>query len=396
MKTIYFDCFSGVSGDMIVGALIDLGVALDDLEKALSTLSVKGYALRAEKVVKKGVQAPQFTVELDPGVKQPHRHLHHVLDIINAGDLPEFVKAASAETFRRIAVAEAEVHGTTIEKVHFHEVGAIDSIVDVVGAHLGLHLLGVEKVYASAVHAGSGTVKCAHGVMPVPAPATALLLNGVPWYGGEVDGELATPTGVALIGQLASRFGPMRSMGKTRVGWGSGTRDIPDRPNVLRVFLGEEAETARRMESIVVIEANVDDMTPELIAEAIGGAIRAGARDAFVAPIVGKKGRPGHMLTVLCDEQQRDALAGLLFESTSTFGVRMRREERICLDRTWKTAATPWGPVRVKVGKLDGKQLRAAPEFEDCRKAAEAGEVAVMCVYEAALAAAVKGELADE
>jgi hypothetical protein len=401
MLSLHFDCFCGASGDMIVGALLDLGLDLEELRKPLLSLGVQGFDLRAEGVVKKGVRATQFHVDVDPDVKQPHRHLHHVLEIINAGDLPDAVKEAAGGTFRRIAEAEAEVHQTTIEKVHFHEVGAVDSIVDVVGAHLALHLHGAQRVTASSMATGSGTVKCAHGVMPVPAPATALLLKGLPSYSGEVEAELTTPTGAALMASAVDSFGGMPVMTTSAVGHGSGQRDLPDRPNVLRVFKGQTAGSTESTESIHVVEANVDDMTGELIAVLTQALLEAGARDAFAAPVYGKKGRPAHLITALCDEKDLGSVARAFLCHSSTFGMRMRREERICLERSWSKVETPWGSVRVKLGWLHGARgkectLRRAPEFEDCRKLAETAGQTVAAVYEAALAAAIRGEYVDE
>jgi hypothetical protein len=393
MKTLYFDCYSGISGDMTVGALLDLGVDIEKLRAVLDSLGVTGYAIGARKVKKKGIQATQFTVEADP--EQPHRHLRHVLEIVERGALPEQVKAAAAETFRRIAESEAEVHGTTVEKVHFHEVGAVDSIVDVVGAHFCLHELGRVHIVASPLHVGSGTVACAHGVMPVPAPATALLLRGIPTYGGTVEGELVTPTGAALIGQIAAVFGPMPAMTVERIGYGSGTRDLPDRANVLRVFLGEAQAARETMEPVTVIETNIDDMNPELMPELIGELLKAGARDAFTTPVVGKKGRPGYLVTVLCDEEHMGDVVSTLFTHSSTLGLRMRHEQRICLRREWKNAATPWGDVRVKIGYFEGKPVVTSPEFEECRRLAETARVPVRAVYQAAMAAAVRGELEE-
>ena len=373
MRTLYFDCFCGASGDMILGALVDLGVDFEAIRAALASLNVSGYRLAAEKVKKHGVMGTQFRVEMDPDTPQPHRHLADVLEIIEQGELPERVATAVAETFRRIAAAEARVHGTTPEKIHFHEVGAVDSIVDIVGAHLALDLLGVDRVCASPLTVGTGTVECAHGVLPVPAPATALLLEGVPCSGGDVQAELVTPTGAALLTQLAGEFGPMPEMRIEKVGYGCGARDLEDRPNVLRCILGEAAET-HGGEPITVVECNVDDMTPELLAALVADLLEAGARDAFLTPLVCKKGRPGHLITVLCDGEKLDAVTTTLFRGSTTFGVRMRQERRTCLDREWNTVTTPWGDVRIKIGHWQGQPMTAAPEFEECRKLAlEAG-----------------------
>ncbi len=395
MKTLYFDCFCGASGDMIVGALIDAGADFEAIKRALLSLSVKGFDVRADKVKKKGIAATQFTVEIDPDVRQPHRHLHHVEEIIKSGDLPGEVIKNACETFRLIAEAEAAVHATTIEKVHFHEVGAIDSIVDIVGAHLALHLLGAEEVYASSPQVGCGTVKCDHGVMPVPAPATALLLKGIPWSSGDVPMELLTPTGAALLKHTVRRFCGMFPMRVDVVGYGSGTREIVDRANVLRVFLGERVTSDLKRQSIAVVETNIDDMSPELVAPIVGQLIEEGARDAFCASVLGKKGRLGYLISVLCDPEKAEDVAKMLFTYSSTFGVRIRTEERICLDREWKVAKTPWGEVRVKMGMLGGSVVSKSPEFEDCRTIALKSGRSLAEVYYTALAAAVRGELSD-
>ncbi len=387
MKTLYLDCFCGISGDMFVGTLIDLGADLERLRSTLASLQVPGFEIAAERVLKKGVTATQFRVIQDTTDK-PHRHLRHILEIIERGDLPASVREASAATFRRIAECEAAIHGTTVEKIHFHEVGAIDSIVDVVATHLALHLLGVDRVVASPVNTGSGTVQCAHGLMPVPAPATVLLLEGVPSYGSECPFELTTPTGAALIAQVAAAFGPMPLMVPERIGYGSGTRDLPDRPNVLRGVLG--TESGAQQHPITVVETNIDDLLPELMPPLIEALLEAGARDAFLTPLYGKKGRPAFMVTALCDEDKLAPVTSAFFEHSSTLGIRMRTESRLCLDREWETAVTAWGTVRVKIGLWNGKVRSRAPEFEDCRKVAEAAGVPVMAVYQAALAAGHK------
>ncbi|HOE64952.1 MAG TPA: nickel pincer cofactor biosynthesis protein LarC [Candidatus Hydrogenedentes bacterium] len=396
MKAIYFDCYSGASGDMILGALIDAGADFQRLRQGLESLKVPGYTIAIEHVARKGVKACQFRVVIDETHVAPHRHLRHILEIIDAGDLPQEVKTAAARTFQRIAEVEAAIHDTTIEKVHFHEIGAIDSIVDVVGAHLALHDLGVDRVYASALHVGSGTVQCDHGLMPVPAPATAALLEGVPCYGGDVPGELVTPTGAALLAQMAKQFGPMPAMRIAKIGYGGGTRDLQDRPNVLRVLVGDLTEEADPRERIVVMEAMVDDMQPELFPPFIADVLAAGARDAFLTPVIGKKGRPAYVVTILCDEEKSSDITRSLFHGTTTIGVRMRTEHRVCLPRELRAVRTPWGAVRVKVTMLEGEIHTAAPEFEDCRARAEEAKAPVRRVYEAALAAALQGEFEHE
>lgn len=391
MKTLYFDCFSGAAGDMIVGALIDAGADFGKIRDGLMSLGVEGYDVAIEKVKKKGVMATKFHVNIaEDG--HPHRHLKHIVAIIEKGDFPQSVRDASLETFRRIAEAEATVHGSTVEKVHFHEVGAVDSIVDIVGTHLALDQIKPERIESSPLHVGSGTVKCAHGVMPVPAPATALLLKGLPTYGGTIEGELVTPTGAALIAQLAQKFGPQPAMAIDTVGSGSGTRDLPDRPNVLRVMLGQSIGVASATETVTIIEANIDDMNPELLPPLVKGLLDAGARDAFLTPILGKKGRPAYLVTAMADDAAAEKVADALFRGSTTLGLRLRREERICLAREFKTVQTPWGPVRVKVGLRDGAMANVAPEFDECVRVAEAAKAAVREVYDAARAAAIKGE----
>lgn len=392
MKTLYLDCFSGISGDMSVGALLDAGADFTIIRNALRSLGVHGFDVSAEKVCKKGIMATQFRVVQDAHTEHPHRHLRHVVDIIMRGDLPAPVKTAAVATFQIIAEAEAAVHGTTVEKVHFHEVGAVDSIVDIVAAQYALHLLGIEAVYASALPVGGGTVSCAHGVIPVPAPATALILRDRPTYGGGIQCELVTPTGAALAVQWARAFGDAPLMRVETVGYGAGTRDLPDRPNLLRVLIGESDVAAVARESVWMLEANIDDMNPELLPPLITALLEAGARDAFLTPIIGKKGRPAYCVTALCDDAARSRVSQALFAHSTTLGLRMRREERIVLERRWEQARTPWGAVRVKTGLLDGAVRNAAPEFEDCRALAEQAGVPVRMVYDAALAAALKGE----
>ena len=395
MKTLYFDCFSGASGDMILGALIDAGADFGVVRAGLESLNVPGYAVSSERVKKHGIMATQFSVNIAEDAPRPHRPLDQILEIIDDAALPEAVKKASAETFTRLAECEAAVHGAATDQIHFHELGAIDSIADIVGTHLALHTLEIERVVSSPLCVGSGTVETAHGVMPVPAPATALLLKGVPCFGGGVSGELVTPTGAALIVQLAQAFGPMPLIAIAAVGYGSGTRELPDRPNVLRVLIGETPASLSPTETIVIVEANVDDMNPELLPPLVAETLEAGARDAFLTPIIGKKGRPAYKVTVLCEEPDVARIARVLFDNSTTLGLRTRTERRICLDREWKTAPTPWGTVRVKIGRLHGRETTRAPEFEDCRRLAEEAGVPVRTVYEAALAAAVKGELHD-
>ena len=396
MKALYLDCFSGISGDMTVGALIDAGADFAAVRDGLMSLGVPGFHVEADKVVKRGIAATQFRVIVDPDAHKPHRHLHHVEDIIARAALPEAARAGALKTFRRLAEAEAAVHGIAIEKVHFHEVGAIDSIADIIGANLALHLLGVERVFVSPVHLGGGTIHCDHGVMPVPAPATAMLLKGCPVMGDDLDAELATPTGAALAVSWAEAFGPMPAMNVAAVGHGAGGRDLPDRANVLRVIVGETtALPAGTTDTVTVIEALIDDMSGELLAPALDALLAAGARDAFITPAMAKKGRPAHLVTVLCDGPLLSVMTRTLFEHSTTLGLRYHEERRAVLERAWRSVSTPYGAVRIKMGLMDGVPTVFHPEFEDCRaRAAESG-VPVRRVAEAAQAAAVEGRWCD-
>jgi len=397
MKVLYFDCACGVSGDMIVGALLDAGVDLASLRLALESLSVPGLSITADRARKHGIMATQFRVHAHHD--HAHRHLSDIVALIEGSALPDPVKRGSIETFECIARCEAEIHGTTVEEVHFHEVGALDSIADIVGAHWAMHALAVERVVVSPLNLGSGTVEMAHGVLPVPAPATAALLHGVPCYGSDVAGELVTPTGAALIARFAHLYGPVPAMRIAAVGYGSGSRDLPGRANVLRVLVGESSEPPRdnlpESEPITVVEASIDDMNPELFPSLVADMLARGARDAFLTPVLAKKGRPAYLVTVLCDGDTLPEIIPAIFFGSTTFGVRIRQERRICLEREFKLVQTPWGAVQIKVGRYGGAMASLAPEYEDCRRLAEANGVSVLAVYEWAHAAAVKGEIGN-
>lgn len=396
MKDLYLDCFCGISGDMTVGALLDAGADEAYLRSVAASLNIAGVSLKVEKVTKKGIRATSFQVLTDTHAHQPHRHLSHIIDMIQGAVLDEKAKTAAVSTFELIGKAEAEVHGVPVEKVHFHEVGAVDSIMDIVLANAALANLGIGRIICSPLVAGSGTVACDHGVMPVPAPATALLLRGVPWNAGEVPCELVTPTGAALAKQWTEAFMPMPDMRTDAVGYGAGTRDLPDRANVLRVFVGEFLERLPALESIAVLETTIDDMNPELSALLLPILLQAGARDVFVAPVMAKKGRMAQHVTVLADPGKAASLARLVFQNSTTLGVRIREERRWALYRETCCVETPWGKVPVKTGLLQGETVVSSPEFEVCRALAEANALPVRTVYEAALAAALKGEFVDE
>ncbi len=382
-RLIYFDCASGAAGDMLLGAALDLGLPLEGLRDELARLPVSGYRLEAERVSRSGLAATKLHVRLE-GEDKKHRHLRHVLEIIDGSTLDPAIKEKAASLFRRLADAEAAVHGTSPEKVHFHEVGALDSIVDVVGGVIVLRALGAERFVSSPLNLGTGTVTMSHGTFPVPPPATARLVQGVPVY-GEGDGELVTPTGALLVTGHATEYGPLPPMRIEATGHGAGSRDTRGRPNVLRLIVGQEE--ARAEGRVLVLETEVDDAAPQLLGPLLDRLLAAGALDAYFTPVQMKKGRPGVLVTALAPPDRREAIEELLFRETTTLGVRRQEWLRTELERETATVATPYGPVRVKVGRRGSVVYNAWPEFEDCQRlAAEAG-VAVKEVLAAALAA---------
>lgn len=371
---------------MIVAALLDAGATFSKLQEAIRTLPVSGYTLTAEKIVKQGLAATHFCVQLDSSVSQPHRHLRHVVDIIKGGRLSEGVKERAIQIFTRLAEAEGAVHATTIEKIHFHEVGAVDAIIDVVGTCVAIELLGINRIVCSPIPTGSGTVTCEHGVLPVPAPATAKLLMNVPLAQTEEPGELTTPTGAAILTTLASGFGVMPATTPRTIGYGAGTRDGKTRPNVLRVLIGDPATDVREADQIMVLETNIDDASPQVIAYCLERLMAEGALDAYAMPIHMKKWRTGMLLTALCPLEIADALEVIIFRETPTFGVRRRLMERRVLRRRVERVTTRFGEIAIKIGERDGVET-ATPEYEECRTAALAHQAAIREVIEAALAA---------
>ena len=306
--------------------------------------------------------------------------------VIKAAGLPAAVESRAVDVFAHLATAESEVHGVPLDKIHFHETGAVDSIVDIVGTVIAVDLLDAERVVCSPVHLGSGEVECAHGTLPVPAPATLALLRGVPVYSRGVPAELVTPTGAALITTLAGGFGPMPSFNPISVGYGAGSRDLDDRPNVLRAVIGEATDAARVEQTMAVLETNIDDMNPQWYEPLMEKLFAAGARDVFMVPAYGKKHRPGTVLTVVCLEDMVPEIGRIVFRETTTFGVRYRLDRRMVLDRTARRVSTTWGDVSVKVGTFAGETVSVSPEYDDCRRVADAAGVPVKRVYEAAIA----------
>ena len=370
MRIAYFDCFSGASGDMILGACLDAGVDLDILRHDLAGLGIEGYTIGARGIRKQGFAATLFEVRIDPGTEKPQRHLKDIREIIDTGGLPERVRDWALAIFTRLAEAEAAAHSTTIDKVHFHEVGAVDAIVDIVGTCIALDRLSIERVCCSPIPTGSGTARCRHGVIPVPAPATAALLKGVPLAECDEPGELTTPTGAAILTTLAEAFGPLPAMVIERIGVGAGQRDGKNRPNILRLLTGEVADAAESDE-IIVLEANVDDVSGEVIGYVQDRLFDAGALDVYTTPIYMKKNRPAAKLTVLAPPALAETMENILFAETTTFGIRGHRARRRKLSRVAETVQTDAGPIRIKVGRRGGQVVTASPEFEDCRQVAQ-------------------------
>ncbi|MFA0781685.1 nickel pincer cofactor biosynthesis protein LarC [Fervidibacter sacchari] len=386
MVCAFVDCFAGISGDMLLGALIDAGAPVDDLLLGLKTLPVSGWELEVERVQKGAVAATSVSVIVHEN--QPERHLSDIETIIIASQLPEKVKEQSLKVFQLLAEAEAKVHGIGVNEVHFHEVGAVDSILDIVGSVYALHLLGVQAVYASALPFTRGRVKTLHGDLPVPAPATMELLCGVPTYPLDIEVELVTPTGAALLKALANGFGMPPPFTPRKVGYGAGKRDLPF-PNVLRVILGDLPDNvALERERLVVVETNLDDMTGEMAGYAMERLLAAGVRDVWVVPAQMKKNRPAIVLSVLCDHEKLPTVLQILLRETTTLGVRVQEVERLCLPREIWEVTTPYGTVKVKVAKLGDEIVNIAPEYEDCRRLALEQGVPLKEVMAAAIAAA--------
>ncbi len=374
--TCYLDAFSGISGDMLVGALADAGADTLAVVDAVASLNV-GAVVSFEKVKRRGIAATRYHVSAEES--KTHRHLSHILELIGKAQFSGRAKRSAEAVFRKLGEAEAEVHQVPIEKVHFHEVGAADSIADIVGACVALDGLGVEEVICSPVNVGSGTVQTEHGVLPVPAPATARLLQNAPVYARGPAMELTTPTGAAAVAALAGRFGVLPPMRIQRTGYGAGSRDFAEHANVLRVILGEPTRVAEALE-VSVIEANIDDLNPQVLAYAAERLMEAGALDVALQPLIMKKGRPGHLLRVLARPEERESMAQLIFAETSTLGLRIYPAERRVQARTCVEVHTPYGAVRVKVSSAGS----FAPEYEDCRKLARAAGVPLRDVVAAA------------
>lgn len=381
MLTAYFDCFSGISGDMTLGALVDLGVPLEWLETQLRQLPLSGFELSGAPVNRGGIQATDIQVTVKDHVT--HRNYAVIRDLIEDSPLTDRVKKLSGEMFRRIGEAEARVHGCDLEKVHFHEVGGVDAIVDIVGTALAVNYLGIEKVVSGRIPLGGGVVRCAHGTLPVPAPATAEILQGIPVH-GEGETELTTPTGAVIIRTLADEFGPMPPMQIEKIGYGAGKRDIAHRPNVLRIMLGEAGEIQGDWshDHIYMIETNIDDMRPEICGYVLEKLLGQGALDAVVIPAFMKKNRPAMLLQVQCKYTDIDRIINILLSETSTIGLRYYPVERAVLPRQVIEVETRWGPMSVKQVTRPGGQTELVPEYDACCKVAEKHDIPLREVYD--------------
>ena len=391
MKILYFDCFAGAAGDMILGALLDAGLPFDELKRALGSLAVDGWDVSVDRVVKTGVTAAKFRVHEhakmsagsgSPGGRapHPHHHLKHIFAAIERSALSEHCKAKAIAMFRRLGEAEAAIHGTTLEKVHLHEVGALDSIIDIVGAVFALEWFNADKIVVSPINVGGGMVTSAHGVFPVPAPATVALLQNAPVYSSGIQAELLTPTGALILTEYASEFGPVPPMTIDRVGYGAGDRELEQTPNVVRVLVGEAtghehsqalkpaSPQAVRPHQVVVLECEIDDMNPQIFGVLMDQLYAAGALEVFYAAVQMKKNRPGTLMTVVTRPEHRETMLEIVFRESTTIGVRYQELARECLDREMVTVTTPLGPVRFKVARRAGHIFNAQPEFDDLAK----------------------------
>jgi hypothetical protein len=427
MRIAYLDCFAGISGDMFLGALLDAGVAPQVFHDAIASLNL-GASLKTEKVDRSGISSTKVFVldgthlaeengasashdshakdqdEHNKSHVHEHGHHHHheekavhhhhgrslstIRNIIATSNLAETVKQTAIQAFELLGTSEARIHNVDVEKIHFHEVGAIDAIVDIVAASAGIHALAIDQWFCSPVNVGGGTVNCAHGRFPVPVPATADLLRGLPTYSADPQMELVTPTGAAIIRALAPTFSQQPAMRVQNIGYGAGTRNPKGFPNVLRLSIGESDDAAKdSSDTVTVLETALDDLNPQIIAYVTEQALQQGALDVMLTPVVMKKGRPGTLLTVLCDADKVSALERLILRETSSLGIRIHQEQRSCLSRSHQFVSTAYGDIRIKVGVLGTEELNATPEFEDCRAAAATHNVPVKQVIQSAIAA---------
>lgn len=386
MKIAYFDCISGISGDMILGALLDLGLPLESLRQELSALGISGYEIKCDKVFKNGFRATKCDVIVSDDVHE--RHFSDIKDIINHSRLSEKIRQRALDVFHRLAEVEAEIHGVPVDEVHLHEVGGLDTIIDVAGTLIGLELLGIDRVVASPLPLGRGAIQGAHGVIPLPAPAALGLLKGAPVVGIDYAFEFVTPTGAALLSSLADSFGVIPAMTLTSIGYGAGGRDLPI-PNLLRIIIGESpSQGYSTLETLAMIETNLDDLNPQVYGYVMEILFERGALDVTFTPVQMKKNRPGVLISVLCRPMDAQELEHILYSETSTIGIRRHYVERRSLARTFSKVNTPYGQVTIKIVQVAEGNTRASPEYEDCHRLAASSGVPLLDIYRAALAAA--------
>ena len=388
MKIAYFDCFSGISGDMTVGALLDAGLKIETLAKELKKLGLTGYQLEVNKVVKKGISATKFKVKIkEEGVE---RRFKDIFTILEKSKLDEEIKKETKKIFFNIAQAESKIHQKDIDRIHFHEIGGLDSIIDITSAVIGIKTLGIEEIHSSALPLGKGYVECSHGIIPVPAPATLELLKNIPTYSGGIESEMITPTGAAIISTLAKSFGERPLMKIERIGYGAGEKEFSI-PNLLRVSIGEKILKDENLkdgyvsDEAVLIETNIDDMNPEFYDYIMDRLFSQGALDVFLTPIQMKKNRPAHMLSIIVYEKDLKEILEVLFSESTTLGVRIREIKRLRLAQQNFIAETKYGKIRVKVGIFKGEIKNIAPEYEDCNKMAKQHQVPLKEIYEEAM-----------
>lgn len=398
MKILYFDCFSGISGDMVLGAMADAGVDIEVIKKELKRLDLDGYKLRISKVKRKGIKGTKADVIVDE-----KKHLHHttykyIKRMIERSRLSKKIKEDSLKIFKNIAEAEAKIHRTSVNNVHFHEVGAVDSIVDVVGAAICINILSPDIILSSPINTGMGMVKTEHGILPVPAPATAEMLKGFPSYSSDIKFELATPTGVGIITTMAKASNTIPNMKTNAIGYGAGSKDFLDSPNLLRIMIGETTPSTPLLkkggmggfeqDSITVIESNIDDMNPQFYDHIMNRLFKEGALDVFLTPIIMKKNRPAVKITLISEIDNANNLADILLSETTSFGLRMYKTERVKLKREIKVIKTEYGNAKIKIGKRNSKIIKVVPEYEDCKRIAEEKGISIKEVYEKVRSAA--------
>ena len=381
MRIAYLDSASGISGDMMLGALVDAGVDLAAVQLGIDSLGLPSCRLAVEEVKKRGFRALQLTVEHEP--EHAHRHLHHIVEMLESSALTPSQRELALRIFHRLAEAEAKVHGTTLEKVHFHEVGAVDSIADIVGSAIAWDLLGVDRIVSSPVPTGTGFVQIAHGRCAIPAPATGELLKGVPIAASEVEGELTTPTGAALLSTLVDEFGPLPPMTVATIGYGAGQSEF-EHPNLLRLLVGETRDATTQTDTIVLLETNLDDVSGEMVGHCTELLWQAGARDVATSPLQMKKGRPGVLLSVQCRPEDSDRLAQIVFRETTTLGLRRSTLERLTLPRRHESVSTDWGEIEGVLAQLPDGTERFSPEYGSCQQIADKQDVPLAEVYGAA------------